>query len=303
MGKLIVIYSTFCLSTFFLNGQIPDYVQSLKQAKILYSSQEYRLAKEKYLKLVKYEESWRTDIYYLAKCYAQIKQEDSCKYYLTKAARLGLRYSSIKSLNNDSVFSQYFDNPDWSEVYSLLLQNTRRYDEIQFPVLRKCLDTLLIRDQKYRSEKTDSDDWNKQKAFDKENRQILNEIISEIGWPSISKVGAEGSKSAWLIAQHSDDDLEFQLKALKYLEDAVKSYDADKNNYAYLFDRVQINQGLKQKFGTQYIIEYDSLGFIQNLSFKPILDTVNVDLYREYYGLPTLAEYKTMALKHQKDKG
>lgn len=37
----------------------------------------------------------------------------------------------------------------------------------------------------------------------RENAQVLDDLISKHGWPGISKVGLEGSRAAWLIAQHA----------------------------------------------------------------------------------------------------
>lgn len=37
----------------------------------------------------------------------------------------------------------------------------------------------------------------------RENANALNRMVSIHGWPGISKVGLEGSRAAWLIAQHA----------------------------------------------------------------------------------------------------
>ena len=50
------------------------------------------------------------------------------------------------------------------------------------------------------------------------NAKKLQGIIAEIGWPTISKVGIEAASAAWLIAQHSDFDKEFQMKCLELMK-------------------------------------------------------------------------------------
>ncbi|EFK95052.1 conserved hypothetical protein, partial [sediment metagenome] len=35
------------------------------------------------------------------------------------------------------------------------------------------------------------------------NAKALAELVAEDGWPGISTVGLEGSRTAWLIAQHA----------------------------------------------------------------------------------------------------
>ncbi len=36
-----------------------------------------------------------------------------------------------------------------------------------------------------------------------QNAKRLDEIVTEHGWPGVSVVGLEGSRAAWLIAQHA----------------------------------------------------------------------------------------------------
>lgn len=51
--------------------------------------------------------------------------------------------------------------------------------------------------------------------------------------------------------QHCDADIELQMKALAGLKRGVKKGIGIRNNYAYLLDRVKVNLGEKQIFGTQ----------------------------------------------------
>ncbi len=49
-----------------------------------------------------------------------------------------------------------------------------------------------------------------------------------------------------------DDDLEFQRECLRHIEAAVEQGDALGRNAAYLTDRVRINEGRPQVYGTQF---------------------------------------------------
>lgn len=79
----------------------------------------------------------------------------------------------------------------------------------------------------------------------------LAEMIEEHGWPTRSLVGDGGASAAWLIAQHSDLDVEFQERALELMRQAVDDGEADPTELAYLEDRVALNQGRPQTYGTQ----------------------------------------------------
>lgn len=96
----------------------------------------------------------------------------------------------------------------------------------------------------------------------KKNTERLKEIISEIGWPTISKVGEDASHAAWLIAQHSDHDLDFQRECLDLLK-SLPEEEMQPKEIGYLEDRVRVHQGLPQLYGTQGSID-------ENGTFTPL---------------------------------
>ena len=82
--------------------------------------------------------------------------------------------------------------------------------------------------------------------------KILKSTISRLGWPTVPMVGAEASYAAWLIAQHSDYNLDFQKYCLSLMEEPYRLRLIDPVNYAYLIDRVAVNSGKPQIYGTQW---------------------------------------------------
>lgn len=118
------------------------------------------------------------------------------------------------------------------------------------------------------------------------NTARLREIISQHGWPGRSLVGEDGSHHAWLIAQHADRQLDFQREALEALADAVSRGDAAQRDLAYLTDRVRMNEGREQVFGTQIAEVKDGNGVPW-----PVEDPANLDARRAAVGLPPFEEY------------
>lgn len=119
------------------------------------------------------------------------------------------------------------------------------------------LKKMAHEDQLMRREHQNPD--NKQKIsheefskMDRERAERLKKIVGEIGWPTWSKVGKEASYGAWLIVQHADFDVLFQKKCLQLMQQAYDEHDLYPQNVAYLYDRVAVNTGEKQKFGTQF---------------------------------------------------
>lgn len=87
--------------------------------------------------------------------------------------------------------------------------------------------------------------------LDKKNTAKLKQIVKKYGWPTLSLVGEKGAHAAWLIVQHSPD-LYFQKKCLKKMRDAMEAGEAERQDVAYLIDRVLVREKKGQLFGTQF---------------------------------------------------
>ena len=122
-------------------------------------------------------------------------------------------------------------------------------------------------------------------SIDVKNTQRMKEIVVEIGWPTISKVGEQASFMAWLLVQHADLDNEFQQSCLALMK-AQPADEVKKQNIAYLEDRVRVGQGQPQIYGTQFFTNEQ-----EELVPRPIEDPENVDKRRAEVGLGTLEEY------------
>jgi len=117
---------------------------------------------------------------------------------------------------------------------------------------------------------------------DKANQEQLQSIIEVHGWPSPSRFGEEAANAAWLIAQHADANPVFQRKCLELMQ-AEKA--VSQEDLGYLADRVRVNEGRPQLFGTQWIVENDEF------KPQPIEDEENLDKRREKIGMPPFDEY------------
>jgi hypothetical protein len=121
---------------------------------------------------------------------------------------------------------------------------------------------------------------------DESRTDRLREIIDEHGWPTFDLVGRDGATAAWLIAQHADFDVEFQAKALGLMRAALEAGQADPTEVAYLEDRVAVNRGQAQRYGTQVRCRDG-----RPEPATPLVDAADVDELRAEVGLQPLAEY------------
>ena len=79
----------------------------------------------------------------------------------------------------------------------------------------------------------------------------LEQILNQYGYPGYDVLGKSTSYLFWVMVQHADHDPEFQKRVLYLRRAEVEANNTDARDYAYLTDRVQINTGEEQIYGTQ----------------------------------------------------
>lgn len=125
------------------------------------------------------------------------------------------------------------------------------------------------------------------KRVDLSAKTYLESLLKEYDWIDTKRFGKKISAHAWIIAQHADDDPEFQKKVLDRMTPYLKSGGVSKKNYAYLWDRVAVNTGGLQRYGTQPTWECKDDG---TMDLKPMEDPDNVDTRREEMGMNTVED-------------
>ena len=118
------------------------------------------------------------------------------------------------------------------------------------------------------------------------NTDRLRVIVAEHGWPGRALVGEQGAEDAWLLAQHADHQLDSQRLFLAALQEAVEAGEAPARHAAYLVDRVAMNEGRPQSYGTQIAGVEDGEGVPW-----PIADPEQLDERRATAGLEPLQQY------------
>lgn len=119
------------------------------------------------------------------------------------------------------------------------------------------------------------------------HQKRLSQIFEQYGFAGFDLVGENGSRDFWLMVQHSDHVPEFQEAVLEQMKVEVDKGNASSSNYGLLVDRVKLNTGQPQVYGTQVDYNWETCqAFPKNLK-----DSVNVNQRREAIGLPPLEEY------------
>lgn len=165
------------------------------------------------------------------------------------------------------------------------------------PELAAELKSLRADDQRHREEGirlwnekgTDSPEakalWARQDTLDRKNQARLEAIIAKHGWPGAHLAGLAGADAAFLILDHAPQA--FQKKYLPKLQAATKANDVPPMWAAMVEDRVRVNDGKRQLYGTQVLMKPGS----KTWELRPIEDEAHVDDRRAAVGFEPLAEY------------
>lgn len=258
----------------------------------------------------------RLDYYLLSTSYASIGNVDSSAKYLSLAADLGLRFSS----KDDTSFLLTYpwkllrsNFTGWNSLKEHIDRNTREY-----PSKKNCVsDNLELyksllygsgdKDQFLRSHRKKTIDslglvdldslWKTQITNDEKNQKTLMRIVEDVGWPSSECFSKDERNNAWLIAQHADNDIEFQIYCFHKIIIKWSFSEVLPSQVAYLFDRILLNIGDKQLFGTQFVFRKKE----GQLDPKPLnYDFKITNKLRKLFGLPSIESYLAESLNHIK---
>lgn len=154
--------------------------------------------------------------------------------------------------------------------------------------IKRDLERRVVEDQAVRRQAARRADMSR---IDRENTAALRTLVQEIGWIDAERFGREAAGHAFLIVQHSGD-LRLMQAALPLIEKDMKRGIGDPQEYALLYDRLQLMQGKPQRYGSQVAV-----GPLGNPVVLPLEDRSKVEQFRQEIGLFPLANYLEMIEK------
>lgn len=225
------------------------------------------------------------------------KMRDTSFYFLNYALK---KDSTLKALY-DPQFLSLIDDPRWGKIED---EQIRKYEAKNQPIRNKVfakeLFRMIIKDQGFmyagnieRGKYMQNGGYFGTPAIFpilameeknmKENEMRLFELLDKYGWPTASEVTEYAAAGAALVINHTTYAI--RSKYFPMLEEAFKNGEAQPLRYAKMRDRLLVEEGKKQLYGTQIKFE--------NLVRKPhsIQDPENVDKRRAEIGLGPLKPY------------
>ncbi|MCC9138814.1 DUF6624 domain-containing protein [Pontibacter silvestris] len=123
------------------------------------------------------------------------------------------------------------------------------------------------------------------KMIDEVNAKKIQELLQTKGWLGLDRVGELGNQAYFLAIQHVQDSV-VQHKYLPLMRQAVEAGNAAPWQYAFLQDRILMNEGKFQIYGTQKILSDDPT----KSYLVPLQYPQRVDELRAEVGLKPLKE-------------
>jgi len=87
----------------------------------------------------------------------------------------------------------------------------------------------------------------------RKNASRLRQLIELYGWPAEDIASRDGAEGAWFIAQHSIGEPDFQRQVLALLRACIAENRVPAWHAAYLEDRIAVQEGRAQRYGTQWL--------------------------------------------------
>jgi hypothetical protein len=129
------------------------------------------------------------------------------------------------------------------------------------------------------------------------NTVALRLIFDRYGYPGIHEIGTAGTEHLWWLIQHADPDPVLQKRALALVREQHLKGNVPGLHYAFLQDRVLVNAGEKQWYGTQMVLNRDSTSFEP----RPVIDPERLNERRAALGLGTIEEYVELVNRRHRE--
>ena len=149
------------------------------------------------------------------------------------------------------------------------------------------LEDVYTNDQRIRKEAFPFVEFIKE---DHKNLEIVISIIEKCGMPTLQEVSKRQMNAIWLALQHAQDPMNTK-KYFPFIEQAVENGDLTKENYAVMLDRILMEEGKPQVYGSQIV----------NGKLYKLEDPASVNERRKEMGMKPIEAYlKTFGIEFKR---
>lgn len=300
--KSFILFVTVVLSFLSIKAQTPrqiEYMALSNKASSLFYKKEYRqagLTLDTLFSLLEHDPE-RLSInsqhdYYKAAC-AWLEMGDTLKasVYMMEAINFGISIEDIEKYQFDSTLVNMKRTKFWKQLEIVLSEKDKKYGKA-----RKILESLQYKDQVLRSTigcvidqyGVNSLELTYYKSLmhiqDSINQEDVKKILNEFGWLEINQVGEKAYSALWLVIVHGG--LALKKKYLPHIKKSVEKGYLRGSKYAFILDKILLEEGKKQRFGSQVIKHLDGTA-----TLLPLEEPYLVDERRAKYNMQPVQEY------------
>lgn len=274
-----------------------DYHNLISEARNLYEGGEFENSSKKYSEAFTAapDSAALAHRYEAARAWAMAGEKDEAFEQLFEIVGVG-QYYNLSEISTDRALNSLSTEERWMKVLNMVAENLREA-EARYAEIGRQLVIIQGDDQAYRlqaggiEEKygRNSEEYNEHiqliRKQDSINLFKVEKILEEHGWLGYNLIGRQANKTLFLVIQHSD--IKTQEKYLPMLREAVKNGDAAPGDLALLEDRVALQQGKKQIYGSQIGTDEETGEYY----VLPLEDPDNVNERRAEVGLSPIQDY------------
>ncbi|WPO82659.1 DUF6624 domain-containing protein [Chryseobacterium sp. JJR-5R] len=288
-------FYTLLLLFLFTSLHAQEYSKLISEADRLYETKDYKMSTDLYTKAFKIESKNPNDLYNGACASSLAGNTEKAFKWLNLSIDNG--WMNLKHLSSDTDLENLHSKKEWEMTVGKLEKKLKLMEANYDKPLQAELLAIYDEDQKYRIQMNETqkkfgleskemqDLWKITDQKDSINLLKVKKILDEKGWVGKDKVGAQANSALFLVIQHAD--LETQKKYLPMMREAVTKGNASPASLALLIDRIEIQEGRKQIYGSQI-----GTNPINKTPYVlPLIDPGNVDKRRAEVGLDPISDY------------
>lgn len=229
-----------------------------------------------------------------AACLFSSNNESDSRLQMNKA--IDLDWSNAEMIYTTYDEFAYLKGSKFDDEFNAEFLKTLESKNVDYTLMQK-MKEVLHEDQRYRKEMVEIEMEHGYDApgldslaalanvADSVNLAYISKLIDETGYPGKSRVGSGLASVAFLVVQHAD--IETQEKYLPILKKAANDGELKWKTLALLLDRINIRNGLTQKYGTQI----GTNPIDKSLYFQEIENPHKIDSIRNTVGLGPIQDY------------
>ncbi len=131
-----------------------------KYADSLRKSTNYPQAIKVYKQCLNGVEKPQVNLFWVAVCFGELNKADSAMLYIKLAAKKGMKYKLLETVDKDENLSKIRAYKGWNKVRDKIICNTKKYikqlEKVKYPSIKKELERRVVSDQKYRKPSRDT---------------------------------------------------------------------------------------------------------------------------------------------------